>query len=279
MPLCAPISGLWDTVSIDFAGHLPRTPRGNRYILVPVEHFTRWPISRAYPNALASIVTTFLEDNIFEPYAIPKMILSDSGSQFTAAHTVDFALTHGIRWVRTSPYNPRGNGRAERMIRTLKDALAKMIANHVTDWDLHLSAAVRGYRIRPTREHPSPYYLLFGCEPRVIPTDRSTPTITLPELRVVETAVANIHRQQELREGTPSPPPRYRIGDHVLVARSADRNRHDRKLYMNWDGSFVVLARDDLLYTLGDGEGHRLRHRIHENRLRLYAPAPRDGAC
>ena len=277
-PLCAPISGLWHTISIDFAGPLPRTPRQNRFILVAVEHVTRWPVARAFPNALSSVVTTFLEENIIQPYEIPRMILSDNGPQFISQHTLSFARAQGIRWSTTSPYNPRGNGRVERMVRTLKDSLAKLVEDHVHNWDLHLATAVRGYRIRPTREHPSPYFMLFGTAPRVLPSDAAAPNIVVPDLRAIETAQAATHRQREHRAGTSAPPPRFQVGDRVLLARTADRNRHDRKLNLKWDGPFTVSAREPPLYTLADQDGRRLRAPVNESRLQLYAPAPRDGA-
>ena len=79
-PVQAPVFKLWDTISIDFAGLLPRTSRRNRYILIAVEHVTRWSIARAFKDALASKATTFLQQNVIETYEVPKMIHSDSKS-------------------------------------------------------------------------------------------------------------------------------------------------------------------------------------------------------
>ncbi len=49
-----PVSGIFDTWSLDFAGPLPRTARGNRYLLVGVEHLTGWPVAAALPDALST---------------------------------------------------------------------------------------------------------------------------------------------------------------------------------------------------------------------------------
>ncbi len=35
-----PVSGIFDVWSLDFAGPLPRTPKGNRFLLIGVEHLT-----------------------------------------------------------------------------------------------------------------------------------------------------------------------------------------------------------------------------------------------
>ena len=114
------------------------------------------------------------------------------------------------------------------MVRTLKDSIAKLVEDHVNNCDLHLMTAVRGYRVRPTRDHPSPFYMLFGTAPRIIPTDASAPNPVIPHLRSLETAEAATNRQREQRAGMQPPPPRFRLGDRVLLARTADRNRHDR---------------------------------------------------
>ena len=34
---------LWSTVAFDFFGPLPTTARGNTYVLVGIDHFSRWP--------------------------------------------------------------------------------------------------------------------------------------------------------------------------------------------------------------------------------------------
>ncbi len=41
-----PVSGI-----LDFAGPLPLTAQGNRYLLVGVEHLTGWPVAAALPRA------------------------------------------------------------------------------------------------------------------------------------------------------------------------------------------------------------------------------------
>lgn len=115
------------------------------------------------------------------------------------------------------------------MVRTLKDPIAKLVEDHVNNWDLHLMTAVRGYRVRPTRDHPSPFYVLFGTAPRIIPTDASALNPVIPHLRSLETAEAATNRQREHPAGTQPPPLCFHLGDRVLLTRTADRNRHEPK--------------------------------------------------
>lgn len=66
-----PITGLFDTNSVDFAGSLPVTKNGKVYILVAVEHLTGWPIVRAIKDATATTVISFFLEDIIRQFGTP----------------------------------------------------------------------------------------------------------------------------------------------------------------------------------------------------------------
>ena len=43
----------WQKMAVDLVGPLPETPRGNKYILVMTDHFSRWQDTLALPDAIA----------------------------------------------------------------------------------------------------------------------------------------------------------------------------------------------------------------------------------
>ena len=43
----------WQVVAVDLVGPMPETPRGNRWILVLTDHFTRWQDALAIADATA----------------------------------------------------------------------------------------------------------------------------------------------------------------------------------------------------------------------------------
>ena len=272
-PPSAPISGLWDTVSIDFAGPLPVTAKGNRYLLIAVEHLTGWPIARALPSAISTGVTSFVEEKICNTYATPKVIVSDNGAQFTSLHVRHFAADREIEWRTVAAYNPQGNGRAERMVRTIKDALAKMVADEVHLWDTHLDTVLWGYRTRCTWRQPSPYYLMFGAQPRLLMGYNNLPPTNRAEsMRAIECAEVVAARDARVTPGSPRPNPRFSVGDQVLLARSQNRNRRDRRLALRWDGPFTIADARPPVYLLRE-RSKRSRAYIHERRLRPYFSA------
>ena len=55
-----PVTGLWEMWGVDIIGPLTLTPRGNCYIIVATDYFSKWPEAAALPNKNAISVATFL---------------------------------------------------------------------------------------------------------------------------------------------------------------------------------------------------------------------------
>ena len=87
-------------------------------------------------------MTDILEHAIVHPYTTPRTILSDNGTPSTAGHTQIYARKKGITWKFVAAYNPQGNGKAERMVRTIKNAVAKLIYDKLGEWDRPLYNAL-----------------------------------------------------------------------------------------------------------------------------------------
>ena len=69
-------------VGIDFVGPLPITLKGNRYIIVTIDLFTKWSESRAVAEANASQVSQFVYEEIICRHGCPQKILTDRGAHF-----------------------------------------------------------------------------------------------------------------------------------------------------------------------------------------------------
>ena len=157
---------LWSTVACDFFGPLPRTARGNLYILVGIDHFSRWPEAVATRTATAEVVAEFLHARIIAQHGTPRELLTDHGSHFASQVISTLCQRYRIRRLMSTPYTPQGNGIVERFMGYLKNALITLIAHHPKQWDIHLSAILFAYRAAP---HPevgdTPFYLNKGYDP------------------------------------------------------------------------------------------------------------------
>ena len=72
----------WQKVAVDFVGPMPETTRGNRWILILVDHFTRWRDALAIPDATAPVVTSALDERVFRYMKLPEQIHTDQRAQF-----------------------------------------------------------------------------------------------------------------------------------------------------------------------------------------------------
>ncbi|KAL5460547.1 hypothetical protein EMCRGX_G033999 [Ephydatia muelleri] len=71
----------WKQIGIDIVGPLPCTERGNKYIIVVTDYFTKWPEAKASPTKEAGNVADFLFD-LFLRHGCPDIAISDQGRDF-----------------------------------------------------------------------------------------------------------------------------------------------------------------------------------------------------
>ena len=119
--------GLWTTVAFDFFGPLPRTARGHQYILVGIDHFSRWPEAVATRAATASTVADFMHSHVIAQHGTPGELLTDHGTHFTSHVIAELCRRYDVRRLMSTPYTPQSNGIVERFMGFLKGALTTMI--------------------------------------------------------------------------------------------------------------------------------------------------------
>ena len=116
-------------VSVDSFGPLPVTPRGNTYILLFTDSFSRRADMYAVTATefTAEGTTNILINRYIPFWGCPRSILSDNGLQFRSklSHAVYELI--GVREIATSSYHPNGNGGVERVSHTMAQTLAMVV--------------------------------------------------------------------------------------------------------------------------------------------------------
>ena len=223
-------ASMWATVAFDFFGPLPRTQRGNQYILVGIDHFSRWPEAVPTRVATSAVVAEFLHARIIAQHGTPKELLTDHGTHFASQVIARLCQRYGIRRLMSTPYTPQSNGIVERFMGYLKNALIALIDQKPKTWDEHLSAVLFAYRATP---HPetgeSPFYMNKGYDPVIpelralaLPCEQLIPSGWHDTLLTARTALEKIIVQQQemLANQAAQRGTRFEKGQLVLMKRT-----------------------------------------------------------
>ena len=124
----------------------------NRNYLVTVCHFSDWIDVDPLGDTLSSTVIDKTKAH-FARYGVPAICHTDNSPQFISEQYRTFSVAHGFKHTTSSPFHPKGNGRAEAAVKVAKSMLKKAD-------DFH--SALLLYRNTPPRGHTdSPAQRMF----------------------------------------------------------------------------------------------------------------------
>ena len=148
----------WSRLHVDFAG-----PFMNKHFLVLVDSFSGWmdvfPVQGPTTEEAIRCLTMSFRYN-----GLPFTLVSDNGAAFTSHRFREFCIQRGVKQLYTAPRNPASNGRAERMVRTVKDILRRLPDN--ADLQSKLDVALESLRTAPGPDGRSPAERLMGRQVR-----------------------------------------------------------------------------------------------------------------
>jgi hypothetical protein len=126
--------------------HYLKTCNGNKYILVTIDHYSKWCKAKAVVDHDVKNATRFLKDEIICRFGVPKYVLIDNGFKWVLEFN-QLCKNYRIVHQHTTPQWPRCNGMVERIVKILKHGLIVLstILEHIRDLDKHLSRIMFGY--------------------------------------------------------------------------------------------------------------------------------------
>ena len=169
-----PILGLMYRWGVDLAGPFKVTVRGNAYVMVMIEHFSKWIELAALPAKTSQHTAEALMDRVICRFGAPAEVVTDRGTEFEGQFA-ELLQRCMVDHRTTSPAHPQADGLAERAVQTVKRALRKVSAERgaVPDWDIEMHWIALGYRCSVQESTGySPYLLLYGVQPIVPPAVR-----------------------------------------------------------------------------------------------------------
>jgi len=75
------VCDLFYRVALDIVRPLPETNDGNEYILVEIDHYSKWSKVKAIKDHTITTIARFLEEDIICKYGVPKFIFIDNGGE------------------------------------------------------------------------------------------------------------------------------------------------------------------------------------------------------
>ncbi|XP_058563676.1 protein NYNRIN-like isoform X1 [Neofelis nebulosa] len=206
--------------------------------------FSGWV--EAYPtkHETAQMVAKKLLEDILPRYGLPATIVSDNGPAFISQVTQAVGKAVGANWKLHCAYRPQSSGQVERMNRTLKETLTKLTMETGGDWVTLLPYALYRVRNTPYTLGFTPYKIMFGRSPPLIPNLRAERLAEFKDqelflsLRGLQRAHEDVWlRLRVIYEAGPTPTPhQYRPGDWVYVKR-----HHRETLKPCWKGPYIVV--------------------------------------
>ena len=286
-----------ERVAMDIVGPMPETERGNKYILVVGDYFSKWMEAYPIPDQTAETVAEKFVSEFVCRFGVPKVLHSDQGRNFESKVFKEMCDILGIDKTRTTPYHPQSDGLIEKFNHTLITTVSMLIEPHnrQRDWDLKVPLALFAYRSSPqesTGETPS--MLMLGRE-LSLPIDltmeapRQEETVDSPSetdyayqlrkrmqrahQRARENLAESARRQKrtydQKAEGS-----RFGVGDFVWLHNTARTKGLSPKLQRRWHGPYLIVGKlSDVTYRIQQAQNGKKRV-VHVDRMKPYLGEP-----
>ena len=249
-----PIMALGYRWSVDLCGEFLPTKSGNKWVMVCIEHLSKWVEVIALPEKTAMHTARAFLSHVLSRFSAMAVVCSDQGTEFRGqfdALLESALIDHRV----TALHRPQGNGLAERMVQTFKKALRKYCQqeSNIDTWDEGMHWIALGYRCSPQASTKiSPYELMFARRPVVPPAivQRLSQPINFDDPDLA--AECLLQRAAVVQQLCPEAMANLRIAQHRDKKRYAQINSGSYKpaLLKFFPGQFVYVQDHDVQNTL-----------------------------
>ena len=159
-----------ERVAIDIKGPMNQLPASERYAIVLIDLYSKWPEIQLVSSTETCKIIQFLK-SIFAREGYPRELLSDNGTQFCSSEFGEFLRDCDIKHVRTPLYNPESNSVVERFNRTLGEQIEVAQIEKIP---------IRSYMQRFLHIYRSTQHSTTGCSPSLLLHGREMRTRLFP---------------------------------------------------------------------------------------------------
>jgi transposase InsO family protein len=274
-----------ERVCVDILGPLPRSAKGNKYLLVITDCFTKWVEAIPMRNQEAITVAKKFVDEFITRFGTPKQIHTDQGTQFESKLFQELCRLLEIDKTRTTPWHPESDGQVERFNRTLENMLRMFVEESQKDWDQYIPYVLMAYR---SSVHEStkrtPNMLMFGREidlpldvafglpnNHVFGTEEYCQTLRErleDSFEYVRDALQKSAERRKRYYDTSRRGKQYEEGELVWLFNPQRKIGKSPKLQKCWSGPFKIVKKlNDILYQIRKRDKLKV---VHYNNLKRY---------
>jgi hypothetical protein len=273
-------------VLIDCVGPLPKTKKGNQYLLTIMCASTRFPEAIPLRNIKTKTIVQALT-KYFTLVGLPKSIQSDQGSNFMSGIFQQVMHELQIKQYKSTAYHPESQGALERFHQTLKRMMRTYCLETEKDWDdgVHLLLFAARESVQDSLGF-SPFELVFGHTvrgPLNLLKDKllsaSGNSLDLSQYvsdfrtklsKACELAKANLQSAQKCMKNQYDKncvSRTFRPGDKVLALLPVPGNT----LQARYFGPYLIEKKEnDLNYVIVTPDRRKTKQLCHVNMLKSY---------
>ena len=281
----------FDMWGIDLIGPFPKAKGKMTHVVVAVDYFTKWVEAKALATISEENIINFVHDQIWCRFGLPRVIVSDNGTQFATKFTAECNRLR-IEHRQSAVAYPEGNGQAEAANKLVLTALKKILENKKSKWVDELNTAL--WVVRTTVRNSTgetPFSLTYGSE-AMAPVEVALPTYRvihfdetkneaarrqdlddLEEKRMMaRMKMVNYKQKAKAHHDKRVKKRSFSVGDWVLrnVAVQGTKPGY-RKLSEKWEGPYLVRqVIKEGTYMLRGEDGENIKNAWNSNHLRRY---------
>ena len=272
----------WRMIGVDIMGPLPITRRGNRYVQVAIDYYSREVEIWALPDIETQTVLQPLIDDVVCRHGLPDVILTDRGNPYVSNISEELFRVLGIQHRKSAAHHPQGNGLVERYNRTFKQVVRKWVIAKKEEWDVGIPV----FRFSSNMEVHSLHKLPPSATTRTFVPQTVLDVVlglsgdefysdyvqsVIDEVKETHEFIKQAHeevnerREQQLDHGEL---PAFAVGDSVLVFDPTHKKGESSKLKMRWKGPFTIVEQvTAVTYRV---LVHGVPRTVHAERLKKY---------
>ena len=245
-------------IHADLVGPLTLSSQKYQYIAVIVDSFSKFVTAFPMRHKTSEEFLKGFYKHYICLFGIPHSLHTDQGMEFCSNMAKELYKSFGISHTHTSGYNPKSNGKVERVNQVIINLLRTAVHDEGKKWDamLHHIVFHMNCSVHTTTKH-TPFLLTFGRTPQNVPrhdvkvnVQQNTQSEFVKELlehqarlyKTVRSEIQDASKLNKERYDKHAKEPNVQIGSTVyLYTPTADGNESN-KFAWHFKGPYTVTA-------------------------------------